>query len=103
MPAVTQDYLGPAYATAGEAFSAVLEVSADTALTVQTLTVAVRDSAGNNQDFHGAHNVVITQAGYTLTTAAKSFNAGTYTIFGAYQEGGIWYNLPSAIMVIGSP
>jgi hypothetical protein len=102
MTTVTQDLLGPAYATAGEPFSAVLKVFSDTTFTVQTLVVAVRDSAGDNLDFPGVNNVVITQAGYTLTTAKKSFTAGTYTTFGAYLLNGVWHHLPAVSMIIGA-
>jgi hypothetical protein len=102
MPKVTQDYLSPAYVTAGNEVAATLRVHSDTSFTARTLTVAVRDAFGHNLDFVGANNVTITPTGYTLTTKSKTFHAGTYTIFGAYLLGGVWHNLPSVTMLVAT-
>ncbi|EST35495.1 glycoside hydrolase family 16 protein [Streptomyces roseochromogenus] len=101
MPTVTQLYLAPAYAIAGNEVAATLKVRSTVSFTAQTLTVAVRDAFGHNLDFIGVHNVTITPAGYTLTTPSKTFYPGEYTIFGAYQLGGVWYSLPSVLMIVG--
>jgi hypothetical protein len=66
------------------------------------VTVAVRDKSGENSAFQGATNVAICPSGYRLTTGARSFTAGTYTIFGTYEVGGTWSNLPSTTMTVGS-
>ncbi|WP_370149012.1 family 16 glycosylhydrolase [Streptacidiphilus sp. EB129] len=66
------------------------------------MTVAVRDKNNTVEDFPGASNVTICPAGYTLTTGTRTFTAGTYTIFGAYEVAGAWTNLPSTTMVVGA-
>jgi beta-glucanase (GH16 family) len=101
-PTVTELYLAPARLTVGVPSSATLKLQSTTCFTAQAVTVAVRDKSGENLGFHGATNVAICPSGYTLTTGARSFTAGTYTIFGTYEVGGTWSNLPSTTMVVGS-
>jgi hypothetical protein len=94
---VTQDKLTPTAMTAGVATSAQLTVHATSCFTAKTLGVGVRDAAGKNLDFPGnASNVRICPSGAHFTSAPRTLPAGTYTIFGFWQEsGGAWHNLPS--------
>ncbi|WP_232246661.1 glycoside hydrolase family 16 protein [Kitasatospora mediocidica] len=101
MAHVTQDVLTPTYSASGTEVSVTLTVHSDVAFVADVLTVAVRDAGGSVLDFPGVYEVVIPPAGYTLTTAPKSFPAGTYTIFGAYAVNGSWYDLPSTTMPVG--
>ncbi|MDH6126167.1 hypothetical protein [Kitasatospora sp. GP82] len=102
MAKVTQDYLSPAHVTHGNELAATLSVHSDVPLTVQTLTVAVRDPYGHKLDFAGADNVQITPTGYTLTTSSQLLYAGTYTVFGTYLADGVWHNLPSSSLVVAT-
>ncbi|MCX5418622.1 glycoside hydrolase family 16 protein [Streptomyces sp. NBC_00078] len=94
---VTQDKLTPTTMTAGVAGSAKLTVHSSSCFTAKTLGVGVRDASGNNLDFPGnASNVRICPSGAHFTSAPRTLPAGTYTIFGFWQEsGGAWHDLPS--------
>ncbi|MEV6947000.1 hypothetical protein AB0N07_34575 [Streptomyces sp. NPDC051172] len=94
---VTQDSLTPSTMTAGVAASAELTVHSSGCFTAKTLGVGVRDAAGNNLDFPGnASNVRICPSGVKFTSGSRTLPAGTYTIFGFWQEsGGAWHDLPS--------
>jgi hypothetical protein len=102
-PTVTQLQLSPAYLAAGEGTKAVLKVTTPACLTAARLTVAVRSSTGANLDFPGAVNgVELCPSGYTLTTAARSFTAGTYTLYGSWKDDtGAWHALPSVPLKVG--
>ncbi|MEU4928330.1 hypothetical protein AB0G54_17730 [Streptomyces yokosukanensis] len=94
---VSQDRVTPTTMTAGVAASARLTVHAPSCLTAKTLGVGVRDAAGDNLDFPGnASNVRICPNGTHFTSAPRTLPAGTYTVFGFWQDsGGAWHNLPS--------
>ncbi|MGW3115695.1 glycoside hydrolase family 16 protein [Streptomyces sp. NPDC001107] len=96
-PSVTQDSVTPTTMTAGVAASAKLTVHSSSCFTAKTLGVGVRDAAGKNLDFPGnASNVRICPSGVKFTSGSRTLSAGTYTIFGFWQEsGGAWHNLPS--------
>ena len=96
-PSVTQDSLTPSTMTAGVAASAKLTVHSAGCFTAKTLGVGVRDAAGKNLDFPGnASNVRICPSGVKFTSGSRTLPAGTYTIFGFWQEsGGAWHDLPS--------
>ncbi|NUQ96712.1 MAG: family 16 glycosylhydrolase [Streptomyces sp.] len=96
-PSVTQDSLTPSTMTAGVAASAKLTVHSSSCFTAKTLGVGVRDAAGKNLDFPGnASNVRICPSGVKFTSGSRTLPAGTYTIFGFWQEsGGAWPDLPS--------
>ncbi|MDH6132197.1 hypothetical protein P3T37_001582 [Kitasatospora sp. MAA4] len=102
MAQVTQDALTPTYSASGTEVSVTLTVHSDAAFVADVLTVAVRDAGGAVLDFPGVYDIAIPPSGYTLTTAPKSFPAGSYTIFGAYAVDGGWYDLPSTAMVVGA-
>jgi len=101
---VTQDGLTPSAMTAGVATSAQLTVHSSSCFTAKTLGVGVRDAAGKNLDFPGnASNVRICPSGAHFTSAPRTLPAGTYTIFGFWQEsGGAWHNLPSHKLTVGA-
>ncbi|MGY6022720.1 glycoside hydrolase family 16 protein [Streptomyces spinosirectus] len=100
---VTQDELTPTAMTAGVAASARLTVHSSACFTARTLGVAVRDASGNNLDFPGsASNVRICPGGAHVTSAPRTLPAGTYTVFGFWQEpGGAWHDLPSHRLTVG--
>ncbi|MFF4255097.1 hypothetical protein ACFY1L_28205 [Streptomyces sp. NPDC001663] len=103
-PSVTQDSLTPTTMTAGVATSAKLTVHSSSCFTAKTLGVGVRDAAGKNLDFPGnASNVRICPSGVKFTSGSRTLPAGTYTIFGFWQEsGGAWHNLPSKKLTVGA-
>ncbi|MCP2165011.1 glycoside hydrolase family 16 protein [Goodfellowiella coeruleoviolacea] len=79
---------------AGRQLTATAAVRASQALTVQALTIAVRDSAGENVDFPGAvEDFRLTTTASTFTTASRSFPVGTYTYFVAYLHNDVWTEL----------
>lgn len=87
---IVQDELTPTAAQPGTPVTATLKVHASECTTVRWLGVAVRDGLwqeGDALDFPGAReNVQICPEGVTLTTAERSFRAGTYTMFGYYID-----------------
>ncbi|MFK0115303.1 family 16 glycosylhydrolase [Streptomyces sp. NPDC090994] len=103
-PRVTQLGLGPGYLTAGQRASARLEISADRCVTADRVTVAVRDDAGRNLDFPGAESGVrLCPSGHTFTSGAREFPAGSYTMFGSWQDtDGVWHPLPSITLKVGA-
>ncbi|GAA2424197.1 glycoside hydrolase family 16 protein [Streptomyces glaucus] len=103
---VTQLGLEPAYLAEGRSATARLEVAAGKGrcVTASRLTVAVRDGSGRNLDFPGAaSDVRICPSGYTFTSGARSFAAGTYTMFGSWRDtGGTWHPLPSTTLTVAA-
>jgi hypothetical protein len=97
---VTEDYLGPSVATAGEAVSASLVVHAPAGLRVDAVGVAVRDSHGRNLDFPGKEAATIGPAGLRYTSKPEAFAAGTYRVFGAYRIAGVWTDLPAGTLTV---
>ncbi|MGW4646966.1 glycoside hydrolase family 16 protein [Kitasatospora sp. NPDC004289] len=104
-PQVTVESLTPATALPDTPVTARLAVKSSTCFTVAVLGVGIRDAAGNNLDFPGAAaNQRICPQGLTVTTGARSFPAGTYRMFGFYQEqGGAWKNLPEQVLTVAEP
>ncbi|HUR09450.1 MAG TPA: hypothetical protein VM347_43405 [Nonomuraea sp.] len=78
---------------AARPMTATAKVHASGTLSVQALTIAVRDSAGQIVDFPGAIATTLTTAVKTFTTDARAYPAGTYTYFVAYQAGNVWTEL----------
>lgn len=99
---VTQLSLGPAYTVAGTPVRGTLKVKSSRCFTAARVGVAVRSSSGANTDFPAkARNVRLCPSGYSYTSAARTFAAGTYKIFGAWQgTNGVWHNLPSAVLTV---
>jgi hypothetical protein len=79
-------------------------VSANGALTLQALTVAVRDAAGNAYDFTGAlNNVALTTTPFTFKPDARVFPAGTYTATVSYELNNTWFSLsPSKTFTVAA-
>ncbi|GAA1269221.1 hypothetical protein GCM10009665_67190 [Kitasatospora nipponensis] len=97
-PAVVVDSLtlsAPSPA-AGSQVTATAKVHASRSIALQRLTVAVRDAKGGNYDFPGAIATTLGPAQSTFTPAARTFPAGTYQYFVAYEVGGVWHNLTPA-------
>ncbi|WP_329570084.1 glycoside hydrolase family 16 protein [Kitasatospora sp. NBC_01266] len=103
-PTVTQDRLTPTTATAGAATTAALTLHASSCFTAKTVGVGVRDAAGNNLDFPGdLSNQQICPSGLSLTTGARTFASGAYTVFGFYQDqAGAWHNLASQTLTVSA-
>ena len=103
-PSVTQDSLTPTTMTAGVAASAKLTVHSSSCFTAKTLGVGVRDASGKNLDFPGnASNIRICPGGVKFTSSPRTLPAGSYTIFGFWQEsGGAWHNLPSHKLTVAA-
>jgi hypothetical protein len=103
-PRVTQLSLGPGRLAAGHRAAARLELAADRCRTASRITVAVRDSSGRNVDFPGAaSDVRLCPSGHTFTSGARSFAAGTYTMFGSWRDtAGVWHPLPSMTLEVGA-
>ncbi|WP_329571512.1 glycoside hydrolase family 16 protein [Kitasatospora sp. NBC_01266] len=104
-PQVFQDRLTPTSALPDSPVTAQLTVRSSSCFTVKTLGVGVRDAKDNNLDFPGSlSNTQICPSGLTLTTGARSFPAGTYRIFGFYQDqAGTWRNLPEQTLTVSTP
>jgi len=94
--------LVPTTGTAGVPVTATLKVhSTSGCITVQVLSVGVRDSNGANLDFPGAEfNKRICTSVVTHVTGPETFAAGTYTEFGYYEINNVFHNLPSQNLVI---
>lgn len=103
-PTVTQLQLSPGYLAAGESARATLKVTAPVCTDVARLTAAVRSSSGANLDFPGAvNNIRLCPSGYTLTTSARAFSAGSYTLYGSWKDtAGSWHALPSVTLKVGA-
>lgn len=104
-PRVTQLGLAPDHLTAGRRAPARLELTADRCLTAARVTVAVRDRDGRNVDFPGAaSDVRVCPSGHTFTSGARAFAAGSYTMFGSWQDGeGRWHPLTPITLSVAEP
>lgn len=100
-PSVTLTSLTPTTASVGVPVSATLVVHSTGKVTAQDVTVAVRDSAGKNLDFPGAHSAALNGA-YTYVSGSKTFPAGLYTEFGSYEVGGVWHPLASRTLTVSA-
>lgn len=98
-PVVTEVSLAPTVLEAGLPYAATLVVSSTASLAVQEITVAVRDADGNQYDFPGAQPATI-DGTYVFTSGSRSFDAGTYTVFGSYETSNTWHPLPSQTMTV---
>ena len=101
-PSVTQVRLSPETAQAGTPVSAQLTVRSSACFTAAVLGVGVRDAAGDNLDFPGElTNQAICPQDLSLTTGTRAFPAGTYRVFGFYQDqAGRWHNLPEKTLTV---
>ncbi|MFD7733558.1 hypothetical protein ACFV6F_24655 [Kitasatospora phosalacinea] len=104
-PRIQQRSLTPTSALPDTPVAATLSVgSLASCITVDELGVGVRDANQQNLDFPGsAGRTRICPGGYTLTTATRSFPAGTYTEFGFYRIGSTYYNLPNQTLTVAAP
>jgi len=85
---------------AGQVVRPTLKVHSSACITLQAIVVTARHN-NNNVGWGGNFNSPrICPSGYTLTPAGKSFAAGTYTEFGAYELNNVWRNLPSEQLVV---
>ncbi|MFJ5234776.1 hypothetical protein ACIQBJ_33375 [Kitasatospora sp. NPDC088391] len=102
---VQQRDLTPTAALPDTPVAATLTVGTSTScVTVDELGVGVRDANQQNLDFPGsAGRTTICPGGRTLTTATRSFPAGTYTEFGFYRIGSTYYNLPTRTLTVAPP
>lgn len=83
----------PTITRVGGAHEVRTVVTARRPMTVEALTVAVRDSAGRNHDFPGHHHRQVLDASGTTVTLRRTFAPGEYTAWVAYQLNGRWYDL----------
>ncbi|GAA1182278.1 hypothetical protein F4556_005416 [Kitasatospora gansuensis] len=99
---VTADRVAPDDATAETPVTGQLTLHASKCFTAAVVGVGVRDAAGNNLDFPGAvANQQVCTEDVTVKTGARSFPAGTYRMFGYYQDqAGAWYNLPEQVFTV---
>jgi hypothetical protein len=98
-PAISLVSLAPGVIEAGIPYSATLVVDSNRSITVQAITVAVRDSSGDNLDFPGADQATI-DGRYVYQSDLKSFAAGTYTEFGSYELDNTWYPFPGQTLTV---
>ncbi|MEU8515749.1 hypothetical protein AB0C76_29840 [Kitasatospora sp. NPDC048722] len=102
---VVQVSLTPATGVTGVPFAARLTVRSTACMTVAVLGVGVRDADDNNLDFPGnLTDQQICPSGITFTSAARSFDAGRYRMFGFYQDqAGAWHNLTEHTLTVEAP
>lgn len=94
----------PAVPYAGQNVTATLTVRSSACITVQALVVTARDSKGDNVGWGGNwNNPQICPSGFTLTPAARSFQAGTYAEYGSYLVNNTWVNLPTQVLNVTAP
>ncbi|WP_433783342.1 family 16 glycosylhydrolase [Actinomycetospora sp. CA-101289] len=104
-PGVVVDTLTvPTSPTSGQSVNASARLRATGAsVAVQAVTVAVRGVGGTQADFPGATAATVPSGGYTFTSGARTFGAGSYEAFVAVQVNGTWYNLdPHKIFTVGA-
>ncbi|MFJ8624916.1 family 16 glycosylhydrolase [Kitasatospora sp. NPDC093550] len=78
---------------AGTPVTATAKLHATRQTTVQALTIAVRSAGGAHEDFRGAIPATLTSSQLTFTPQSRTFPAGTYTYFVAYEIANRWHNL----------
>ena len=98
-PTISLVSLAPGVIEAGIPYSATLVVDSTGSITVQAITVSVRDSSGDNLDFPGAVSATI-DGRYVYQSALKSFAAGTYTEFGSYELDSTWHPFASQTLTV---
>ncbi|GAA2148349.1 hypothetical protein GCM10009760_40230 [Kitasatospora kazusensis] len=92
---VTVDSLTVAAASpaAGAPLKATAKLHSTQRLRVQALTVAVRSATGANYDFGGAAATTLTSKQQTFSPQSRTFPAGKYTYFVAYEANNVWHPL----------
>ncbi|MEU9080688.1 family 16 glycosylhydrolase [Kitasatospora sp. NPDC048538] len=83
----------PTGSAATSPVTATAKLHATRQTAVQALTVAVRAADGTHYDFRGAIPATLTSSQLTFTPQGRTFPAGTYTYFVAYESGNRWHNL----------
>ncbi|MEU9046887.1 MULTISPECIES: glycoside hydrolase family 16 protein [unclassified Kitasatospora] len=73
--------------------TATAKLHATRQTSVQALTIAVRSADGAHYDFRGAIPATLTSSELTFTPQSRTFPAGTYTYFVAYESANHWHNL----------
>ncbi|MDQ6946454.1 MAG: glycoside hydrolase family 16 protein [Actinomycetota bacterium] len=103
-PTVTQVTLSPGYVAAGSSVRGTLQVTASSSLTARAVGIAVRDSAGAQFDYPAAaSNLSLGPSTYTFTSGYRAFTAGTYSVFGFWQDlAGIYHALPATTLTVGA-
>jgi beta-glucanase (GH16 family) len=103
----TQDYLSPKnfFTVAGASVKATLKLHSSACTSVLVVTIAVRDSAGNNVDFPGAiapsQQICPGTNNLVYVSGTRTFAAGTYNAFGAVLlTNNTWVNLPTQSFTI---
>ena len=85
--------LTPASPSATSLVTATAELHATRTLAVPRLTIAVRSADGAHYDFGGAVSTTLGSSRTTFVPQSRSFPAGSYTYFVAYQLDGVWHDL----------
>jgi beta-glucanase (GH16 family) len=101
---VTVDALSisPAAPAIGQSVTATARVRASGSVAVQALTIAVRSADGTIVDFPGAIATTLTTTARTFQPEARTFPAGSYTYFVAYEVNNRWTNLsPQQTFTVG--
>jgi len=85
--------VSPSAPSAGAAVTAIAKLHATHTIAVSRLTIAVRSASGAHYDFSGAIPTTLSTSRTTFTPESRTFPAGTYTYFVAYEVGNTWHNL----------
>ncbi|GAA2748149.1 MULTISPECIES: glycoside hydrolase family 16 protein [Kitasatospora] len=85
--------LTPSSPDANATVTATAKLHAARSVSVQALTVAVRGADGSNYDFRGAVAGTLGTKQQTFTPEGRTFPAGTYKVFVAYETNNVWHNL----------
>ncbi|MFI8460225.1 family 16 glycosylhydrolase [Kitasatospora sp. NPDC085464] len=94
----------PTGSAAGSPVTATAKLHATRQTAVQALTIAVRSASGAHYDFRGAIPATLTSSQLTFTPESRTFPAGTYTYFVAYESANRWHNLsPVNTFTSGAP
>jgi len=80
-------------AQSGSGVQATFALWSETAVTIEQLTVAVRDSSQNNLDFGQRQNVALQAETVRTFTSSRTLTSGrTYEVWIAYYDGSRWVN-----------
>jgi beta-glucanase (GH16 family) len=85
--------VSPSSPAAGAAVTATAMIHATRTFAVNRLTIAVRSANGSHYDFSGAIPATLGTSRSTFEPDSRTFPAGTYTYFVAYEVGSTWHNL----------
>jgi beta-glucanase (GH16 family) len=96
--------VGPSYASAGSPVTGTLQLTASSSFTAQAVGIAVRTPSGVHYDYPGAaRNVSLGPGIYTFKSLSRTFPAGTYSVFGFWQDmSGVYHSLPAITRPVGS-